>query len=123
MPVTRRSRSDGDMKAVIENSPSSSFAQTLSKFHHVEDDQKNTADQDRTADMMTTARMRALPKGSLHLGNGTEAARTPSPAKKRRTNSQYAPPAKYAHLKGLQDIMEPGLIAIFVGFNPGVRSM
>ncbi|KAF2100318.1 DNA glycosylase, partial [Rhizodiscina lignyota] len=47
---------------------------------------------------------------------------TPSPAKRRRESSKYAPPSKYAHLPPLLDILEPNLIAIFVGFNPGVRT-
>lgn len=45
-----------------------------------------------------------------------------SPAKKRRQSSKYAPPSKYAHLKPLTDILEPNLICIFVGFNPGVKT-
>jgi G:T/U-mismatch repair DNA glycosylase len=47
---------------------------------------------------------------------------SPSPAKKRRPSSKYAPPAKYAHLPPLTDILEPGLICVFVGFNPGVKT-
>lgn len=47
---------------------------------------------------------------------------SPSPAKKRRTPSKYAPPSKYAHLPVLKDIVEPNLICIFVGTNPGVRT-
>lgn len=45
-----------------------------------------------------------------------------SPAKKRRPSSKYAPPSKYAHLKPLTDILEPNLICVFVGFNPGVST-
>ncbi|KAK4555831.1 uracil DNA N-glycosylase Thp1 [Recurvomyces mirabilis] len=47
---------------------------------------------------------------------------TPSPAKRRRQSSKYAPPAKYAHLPKLLDILEPDLICIFVGTNPGIRT-
>ncbi|KAF2435376.1 DNA glycosylase, partial [Tothia fuscella] len=47
---------------------------------------------------------------------------SPSPAKKRRPSSKYAPPSKYAHLSPLTDILEPNLICVFVGFNPGVRT-
>lgn len=42
--------------------------------------------------------------------------------KRRRQSSKYAPPSKYAHLPKLTDILEPNLIAIFVGFNPGIRT-
>ena len=47
---------------------------------------------------------------------------SPSPSKRRRPSSKYAPPSKYAHLPELTDILEPNLIAIFVGTNPGVRT-
>ena len=36
--------------------------------------------------------------------------------------STYADPSKYAHLKELTDIMEPNLLGIFVGFNPGIAT-
>lgn len=45
-----------------------------------------------------------------------------SPAKRRRQSSRYAPPAKYAHLPKLLDILEPNLICIFIGTNPGIRT-
>ena len=37
-------------------------------------------------------------------------------------SSTYADPSKYAHLKGLTDIIEPNLVGIFVGFNPGIAT-
>ena len=45
-----------------------------------------------------------------------------SPAKKRRQSSRYAPPSKYAHLPKLLDILEPDLICVFIGTNPGIRT-
>ena len=54
--------------------------------------------------------------------DATTATKSPSPAKKRRQSSKYAPPSQYAHLPKLVDIIEPNLIGIFVGFNPGVRT-
>lgn len=48
--------------------------------------------------------------------------KTPSPAKKRRQSSRYAPPSKYAHLPPLVDVLEPNLICVFVGTNPGIRT-
>ncbi|EKG18181.1 Uracil-DNA glycosylase-like protein [Macrophomina phaseolina MS6] len=56
------------------------------------------------------------------LASATNGAASPSPAKKRRASSKYAPPSKYSHLKPLTDILEPNLICVFVGFNPGVRT-
>lgn len=52
----------------------------------------------------------------------SDAAQSPSPAKKRRQSSKYAPPSKYAHLSKLVDVIEPNLICLFIGFNPGVRT-
>jgi TDG/mug DNA glycosylase family protein len=42
--------------------------------------------------------------------------------RKKRPSKQYAEPSKYAHLKPLTDILEPNLICVFVGFNPGVQT-
>ncbi|QDS70738.1 hypothetical protein FKW77_003303 [Venturia effusa] len=60
-------------------------------------------------------------KGTIDC-DGDSASASPSPAKKRRPSSKYAPPEKYAHLAPLTDILEPGLICVFVGFNPGVKT-
>lgn len=35
---------------------------------------------------------------------------------------RYAPPSTYAHLSPLTDILEPGLICVFVGCNPGIQT-
>ncbi|OBT70123.1 hypothetical protein VE03_00556 [Pseudogymnoascus sp. 23342-1-I1] len=45
-----------------------------------------------------------------------------SPNKKPRTPAGYAPPSKYAHLNELVDILEPDLLCVFVGLNPGLRT-
>lgn len=52
----------------------------------------------------------------------TSSTSSPSPAKRQRQSSKYAPPSKYAHLKPLVDILEPNLICVFVGTNPGIRT-
>jgi TDG/mug DNA glycosylase family protein len=50
-------------------------------------------------------------------------ASTPSARpKKKRATSQYAGASKYAHLSSLVDILEPNLICVFVGTNPGVQT-
>lgn len=51
----------------------------------------------------------------------TSDAPSPRPNKKRKL-SGYAPSSKYAHLSPLVDILEPNLICVFVGTNPGVRT-
>ena len=47
---------------------------------------------------------------------------SPSPRKKSRSPAGYAPPSTYAHLPELRDILEPNLICMFVGLNPGVQT-
>ncbi|KAH0541743.1 hypothetical protein FGG08_003835 [Glutinoglossum americanum] len=42
--------------------------------------------------------------------------------KKAGRGSGYRPPEKYAHLKLLPDTLEPNLICVFVGLNPGIRT-
>jgi mismatch-specific thymine-DNA glycosylase len=51
----------------------------------------------------------------------TETTSLPRPKKKRKP-SKYADPSKYAHLSPLTDILEPNLICVFVGTNPGVKT-
>jgi len=61
---------------------------------------------------------------SLNKGNNKKVVSRgiPTPTKEHRTTSKYAPPSKYAHLSPLTDILEPNLICVFVGFNPGVMT-
>lgn len=47
---------------------------------------------------------------------------SPSPRKKARSPSGYAPPSTYAHLPELPDILAPDLLCIFIGLNPGIRT-
>ncbi|KAI0402866.1 DNA glycosylase [Xylaria palmicola] len=63
-------------------------------------------------------------------GEGEESSST-SPRKKkkekkekkpRRAASGYAPPSTYAHLPPLPDVLAPGLLVLFIGLNPGVRT-
>jgi mismatch-specific thymine-DNA glycosylase len=49
-------------------------------------------------------------------------AANPSPKKKSRSPSGYATPETYAHLSGLADILEPNLICVFIGLNPGIST-
>jgi thymine-DNA glycosylase len=46
-----------------------------------------------------------------------------SPSKKqKRISSKYAPPSKYAHLKGIPDAITPNMLCLLVGHNPGVKT-
>jgi len=47
---------------------------------------------------------------------------SPSPRKKSRSPSGYAPPTTYAHLPELRDVLEPSLICVFIGLNPGITT-
>ncbi|GKT43231.1 G/U mismatch-specific uracil DNA glycosylase [Colletotrichum spaethianum] len=42
--------------------------------------------------------------------------------KRKRKAAGYAPPSTYAHLPPLTDILAPGLLILFVGLNPGLRT-
>ena len=47
----------------------------------------------------------------------------PAKGKLNRQSSSYAPPSRYAHIDNkLRDIICPGLICLFVGLNPGIRT-
>lgn len=110
--------------AVDESSASARFAETLKKFKYsTSNDLDLPAVDDKAAPMAPDPALRQtrLKRGStINFEEDVDATTTPSSAKRQRQSSKYAPPAKYAHLSPLQDIMEPNLIAIFVGFNPGV---
>ncbi|KAK0976588.1 hypothetical protein LTR91_013622 [Friedmanniomyces endolithicus] len=72
----------------------------------------------------TSTTPRGVTRKRLLVDNGydTKSATSPAPAEKRRQSSRYAPPSTYAHLPKLTDILEPNLICIFVGTNPGIRT-
>jgi TDG/mug DNA glycosylase family protein len=62
------------------------------------------------------------PSSSPLLKRRTNSSSSSSPSKKPRTPTGYAPPSKYAHLNELVDILEPNLLCVFIGLNPGVRT-
>ena len=47
---------------------------------------------------------------------------SPSPTKKPNSPSGYTAPEVYAHLPLLPDAIEPNLICLFIGLNPGVKT-
>ncbi|KAK2024260.1 DNA glycosylase, partial [Colletotrichum zoysiae] len=53
--------------------------------------------------------------------NTTPPAGNAKPKRKRKA-AGYAPPSTYAHLPHLTDILAPGLLVLFVGLNPGLRT-
>lgn len=94
------------------------FKATLDRFRHVNG-------QDTKPDLASPLRtsLRKRKTGVDTDDVNPSQSPSPSPAKKRRReSSRYAPPSKYAHLSKLTDILEPNLIGVFVGFNPGVMT-
>ncbi len=69
----------------------------------------------------TRTMMRTVANHSIVQDDKARITKSSLPRKK-RPSTKYAPPSKYAHLKPLTDIMEPNLICVFVGFNPGVQT-
>ncbi|KAI7211125.1 DNA glycosylase [Hortaea werneckii] len=139
MPSTRRTKVDvasGKNKRQIHNA-------TLSKLEvdtvDGGDDSRETKAKSQTAASNFKANIERF-RHDADEGNGNDSAykinrkrpldenatdstpSTSSSAKRKKPSSKYAPPSKYAHLPKLLDILEPDLICIFVGTNPGIRT-
>jgi len=95
------------------------FKATLERFRHM--DTENHELEGEEPQNYKQGRKRPLKSITKHEGPNA-AATSPSPAKRRRQTSKYAPPSKYAHLPTLVDVLEPNLICVFVGTNPGIRT-
>lgn len=105
------------------------FKTALDRFRHNEtadsslkerDNASETSKQVSGHENYQNGRKRPLDAAIKHEQPASTAS--PSPAKRRRQPSKYAPPSKYAHLPTLVDILEPNLICVFVGTNPGIRT-
>jgi mismatch-specific thymine-DNA glycosylase len=105
-------------------SKAASFKNKLSGFQYTGVPESPAKDTSSPAPMPRTAK-RARPNES-----STKPAPSPrvtkkkkrSASTKKRTPSTYADPSKYARLSPLVDILEPNLICVFVGTNPGVQT-
>lgn len=64
----------------------------------------------------------ARPNGVTPQGKKRKPVATPSPSKRSRSASGYAPPSAYEHLPNLPDRILPNLIVLFIGLNPGIRT-
>lgn len=94
------------------NPPSASFKGQLNKYCFKEEDKPPSSNHTPKPPLSPTSTNRTQ-----------TAAASPKARKKKktkRTPTHYADPSQYAHLKPLVDILEPNLICIFVGTNPGV---
>ncbi|CAK3944494.1 G U mismatch-specific DNA glycosylase [Lecanosticta acicola] len=95
------------------------FKASLERFKHVDGTPPGSAQAgSESTSVHRSNRKRALAEDDVKA----ETSRPSSSKKRKRQSSRYAPPSKYAHLKKLDDILEPDLICVFVGFNPGVRT-
>lgn len=90
--------------------PPTSFGGQLAKFQYAQN--KVTK-----KEVSTPPRLHQKTKRARSNEDTSEAQR-----KKKRASSNYAPPSKYAHLSPLVDILEPNLIGVFVGTNPGIQT-
>lgn len=112
----------GDEEASITSTATSpTFQSKLSRFFH---DASTDAASGRGSTMNAVSPYRPTRKRPQDaIVEESVSTESSSPAKKRRReNSSYAPPAKYAHLPKLVDVLEPNLIGVFVGFNPGITT-
>lgn len=95
------------------------FKASLERFRHT--DIGNHQHEGEEPQNYKQGRKRPL-KSIIKHEEPSTAPTSPSPAKRRRQTSKYAPPSKYAHLPTLVDVLEPNLICVFVGTNPGIRT-
>ncbi|OCK84821.1 DNA glycosylase [Lepidopterella palustris CBS 459.81] len=104
-----------------DQGPPPTFNGALRKFQY-----STTTIQNSTANstpLLPRVPKRALQQTSNNASVKLEAASISTrPSKKQRKSSKYADPSKYAHLSPLTDILEPNLICVFVGTNPGVQT-
>lgn len=109
-----KSEEFGNIPIEQEAAPTSSFKDSLARFKHTEDSTRTYEPHEKRSTRSASKRIREDEQPAT--------ARLSSPTKRRKQSSKYAPPEKYAHLQPLTDILEPNLICIFVGFNPGVQT-
>lgn len=119
--------------AELDMKPTPTFNGTLNRFRHVavavtgSTTASTSNASSRTPPSRSSPRQRVLKRTSREQSEGdtdftSDPSASPRPGKKRRASSKYAHPSKYAHLKPLTDILEPNLICVFVGTNPGIQT-
>ncbi|USP79197.1 hypothetical protein yc1106_06471 [Curvularia clavata] len=97
--------------------PPASFRDLLTKYAYAEQEVASNEAPASTNPGQSGKRTRTTTIATSK--NTPEASTRP---KKKRKASKYADPSKYAHLSPLVDILEPNLICVFVGTNPGVQT-
>ncbi|KNG48859.1 G/U mismatch-specific DNA glycosylase [Stemphylium lycopersici] len=97
--------------------PSTSFKDRLTKYTYTET--SALPNQSPASASVLQRRKRTRTTAPTAANSIPESSSRP---KKKRKASKYADPSKYAHLSPLVDILEPNLICVFVGTNPGVQT-
>ncbi|OWY44019.1 polyketide synthase PksE [Alternaria alternata] len=97
--------------------PSASFKNKLKRYQYTET--RTVQDNPPLSASPTKSRKRGRTTATAAVKSSPESSARP---KKKRMPSRYADPSKYAHLSPLVDILQPNLICVFVGTNPGVQT-
>ncbi|CAI9634775.1 unnamed protein product [Alternaria burnsii] len=97
--------------------PSASFKNKLKRYQYTET--RTMQDTPLLSASPTKSRKRSRTTATTAVKSFPESSARP---KKKRMPSRYADPSKYAHLSPLVDILQPNLICVFVGTNPGVQT-
>lgn len=127
--ATESESPDGVTTTTSSSSSSSVFSAKLKQFSYVSNTDQNLVrrsprliqsgivEELASPDQSTTNLL-----ASLKRSGSAEDLSPPARANKRqrRSSSKYAAPSRYAHLAPLVDILEPNLICVFVGVNPGI---
>lgn len=134
MPRTRSMQADVVIKSfpssgnelsdppdTLSSPPPATFGGNLARYHYGDASIDKDEKPPRVSPPHPAKRSRASTSTATKLIT-TDSPASPRPAKKQRKSSKYAAPSKYAHLSPLVDILEPGLICVFVGTNPGVTT-
>ncbi|KAF2820316.1 DNA glycosylase [Ophiobolus disseminans] len=112
-------QSDQGLSDHTDAPPSSaSFKGRLTKYQYAETSKSPSVPTESEARPQRVVKRARTSEASIGDDNTTTSPRP----KKKRTPSKYADPSKYAHLAPLVDILEPNLICVFVGTNPGVQT-
>ena len=85
--------------------------------------QKRPGHASRAANMKNTSPRRFTVTTAIN--SPAVVATTASPSVQHRPRGSgrgYVPPETFAHLNHLPDVLEPGLIAVFIGTNPGLKT-
>lgn len=113
-----------DPPDILTSPPRASFKGQLAKYSYAgKSTKENDSPEPADASCRPSAK-RSRTTTEIKTSPSSTVATPPSPhaPKRQRKSSKYANPSKYAHLSPLVDILEPNLICVFVGTNPGVAT-